>query len=164
MQFNNSNLKDNFNNFKDDLIEDFDTLKKIIFAEVKSFKDKLLDSFQNVMPNIIICYSYKKAIHHRCHHQCPYHLHHQHDCYHYLFHCCHHHCHHHQMQIFYQHQKKKVLQKNIIQNTVSKEHGRVYEGSNASNSTKCNDYKKDQDRKNELVAIIGDSMIKHLNN
>ena len=41
MQFNNSNLQDNFNNCKEDLIEDFDTLKKIIFAEVKSFKDKL---------------------------------------------------------------------------------------------------------------------------
>ena len=59
--------------------------------------------------------------------------------------------------------EKKVLQKNIIQNNVSKEHGKVYDVSNASNSTKSNDYKKDQDRKNELVAIIGDSMIKHRN-
>ena len=39
MQLNNSNLQDNFNNFKEDLIEDFDTLKNF-FAEVKSFKDK----------------------------------------------------------------------------------------------------------------------------
>ena len=36
----NSNLQGNFNNFKEDLIEDFDKLKKAVFAEVKSFKDK----------------------------------------------------------------------------------------------------------------------------
>ena len=41
----NSNLQGNFNNFKEDLIEDFDNLKK----EVKSFKDKFLDSFENVV-------------------------------------------------------------------------------------------------------------------
>ena len=35
----NSNLQGNFNNFKEDLIEDFDKLKKKFFAEVKSFKD-----------------------------------------------------------------------------------------------------------------------------
>ena len=36
----NSNLQGNFNNFKEDLIEDFDKLKNAFFAEVKSFKDK----------------------------------------------------------------------------------------------------------------------------
>ena len=45
----NSNLQGNFNNFKEDLIEDFDNLKKVFFAEVKSFKDKFLDSFGNVV-------------------------------------------------------------------------------------------------------------------
>ena len=45
----NSNLQGNFNNFKEDLIEDFDDLKKVFFAEVKSFKDKFLDSFENVV-------------------------------------------------------------------------------------------------------------------
>ena len=45
----NSNLQGNFNNFKEDLIEDFDKLKKSFFAEVKSFKDKLLDSFENLV-------------------------------------------------------------------------------------------------------------------
>ena len=43
----NSNLQGNFNNFKEDLIEDFDKLKNAFFAEVKSFKDKILDSFEN---------------------------------------------------------------------------------------------------------------------
>ena len=43
----NSNLEGNFNNFKEDLIEDFDKLKKAFFAEVKSFKDKLLNSLEN---------------------------------------------------------------------------------------------------------------------
>ena len=43
----NSNLQGNFNNFKEDLIEDFDKLKKAFFAEVKSFKDKLLNSLEN---------------------------------------------------------------------------------------------------------------------
>ena len=37
----NSNLQGNFNNFKEDLIEDS--------AEIKSFKDKLLGSFKNVV-------------------------------------------------------------------------------------------------------------------
>ena len=37
----NSNLQGNFNNFNEDVIEDFDKLKKTFFAEVKSFKDKL---------------------------------------------------------------------------------------------------------------------------
>ena len=45
----NSNLQGNFNNFKEDLIEDFDNLKKVFFAEVKSFKDKFLDSFGNAV-------------------------------------------------------------------------------------------------------------------
>ena len=45
----NSNLQGNFNKFKEDLIEFFDKLKKSIFAEGKSFKDKLLDSFENVV-------------------------------------------------------------------------------------------------------------------
>ena len=45
----NSNLQGSFNNFKEDLIEDFDKLKKIFFAVVTSFKDKLLDSFGNVV-------------------------------------------------------------------------------------------------------------------
>ena len=45
----NSNLQGNFNNFKEDLVEYFDKLKKTFFAEVKSFKDKLLDSFENVV-------------------------------------------------------------------------------------------------------------------
>ena len=46
----NLNLEGNFNNFKEDLIEDFDKLKKNpFFAEVKSFKDKLLDSFENIV-------------------------------------------------------------------------------------------------------------------
>ena len=31
------------------MIEDFYRLKKIFFAQVKSFKDKLLDSFENVV-------------------------------------------------------------------------------------------------------------------
>ena len=31
------------------MAEDFDKLKKAFFAEVKSFKDKLLDSFENVV-------------------------------------------------------------------------------------------------------------------
>ena len=31
------------------MIEDFDKLKKAFFAEVKLFKDKLLDSFENVV-------------------------------------------------------------------------------------------------------------------
>ena len=44
----NSNLQGNFNNFKEDLIEDFDKLKNAFFADVKSFKDKVLDSFENV--------------------------------------------------------------------------------------------------------------------
>ena len=44
----NSNLQGHFNNFKEDLIEDFDKLKKAFFADVKSFKDKLLDSSENV--------------------------------------------------------------------------------------------------------------------
>ena len=39
----NANLQGNFKNFKEDLIEDFDQLKKSFFAEVISFKDKLLD-------------------------------------------------------------------------------------------------------------------------
>ena len=45
----NSNLQENFNNFKDDLIEDFDKLKKAFLAEVTSSKDKLLDSFKKVV-------------------------------------------------------------------------------------------------------------------
>ena len=45
----NSNLQGNFNNFKEDLIEDFDKLKNTFFAEVESFKDKLLDSIENVV-------------------------------------------------------------------------------------------------------------------
>ena len=45
----NSNLQGNFNNFKEDLIEDFDKLKNAFFAEVKSFKDKVLDSFENLV-------------------------------------------------------------------------------------------------------------------
>ena len=40
---------ENFNNFKEDLNEDFDKLKETFFAEVKSFEDKLLDSFENVV-------------------------------------------------------------------------------------------------------------------
>ena len=44
-----SNLQGNFNNFKEDLIENFDKLKKTFFAEIKSFKDKLLGSFKNVV-------------------------------------------------------------------------------------------------------------------
>ena len=72
------------------------------------------------------------------------------------------------MEIFYQHQKKKKLQKNNIQNTVTREHIRVDKEndiSNASNSTKTDENKKDQNRNNQVksVAIIGDSMIKHLN-
>ena len=31
------------------MIEDFDKLKNTFFAEVKSFKDKVLDSFENVV-------------------------------------------------------------------------------------------------------------------
>ena len=38
-----------FSYFKEDLIEDFDKLKNAFFAEVKSFKDKVLDSFENVV-------------------------------------------------------------------------------------------------------------------
>ena len=34
---------------KEDLIEDFDKLKSAFFAEVKSFKDKVLDLFENVV-------------------------------------------------------------------------------------------------------------------
>ena len=44
-----SNLQGNFNNFKEDLIGNFDKLKKTFFAEIKSFKDKLLGSFENVV-------------------------------------------------------------------------------------------------------------------
>ena len=45
----NSKLLGNCNNFKEDLIEDFDKLEKIFFAEIPSFKDKLSDSFENVV-------------------------------------------------------------------------------------------------------------------
>ena len=45
----NINLQGNFNNFKEDLIEDFNKLKKSFFAEVKSFKDKVLDSLENLV-------------------------------------------------------------------------------------------------------------------
>ena len=38
-----------FSYFKEDLIEDFDKLKNAFFAEVKSFKDKVSDSFENVV-------------------------------------------------------------------------------------------------------------------
>ena len=31
------------------MIEDFDNFKKVFFAEVKSLKDKFLDSFENVV-------------------------------------------------------------------------------------------------------------------
>ena len=64
--------------------------------------------------------------------------------------------------------KKLKLQKNNVQNTATEEHVRVDKEndiSNASNSTKTDENKKDQDRKNEVksVVIIGDSMIKRLN-
>ena len=63
---------------------------------------------------------------------------------------------------------KKKSQKNNVQNTVTKKQVRIYkenEVSNASNSTKTDGNKKDQNRNNEVksIAIIGDSMIKHLN-
>ena len=45
----NSNLQGNFNNFKEDLIEDFDKLKNTFFTEVKSFKVEVLDLFENVV-------------------------------------------------------------------------------------------------------------------
>ena len=45
----NSDLQGNFSNFKKDLIEDCDKLKTAFFAEIKSFKDKVLDSFDNVV-------------------------------------------------------------------------------------------------------------------
>ena len=41
-----SNLKGNFNIYKEDLIENFKKLKKK-FVEIKSFKDKLLDLLEN---------------------------------------------------------------------------------------------------------------------
>ena len=44
-----SNLQGNIKNFKEDLIEGFDKLKRPFFAEVKSFKDNLLDLFENVV-------------------------------------------------------------------------------------------------------------------
>ena len=64
--------------------------------------------------------------------------------------------------------EKEKLQKNNVQNTVTGEHIRVDKEndiSNASNSTKTDENKKDQNRNNEVksVVIIGDSMIKHLN-
>ena len=63
--------------------------------------------------------------------------------------------------------RKKELQKNNVQNTVIGEHIRVDKEndiSNASNCTKTDENKKDQNRNNEVksVAIISDSMIKHL--
>ena len=51
-EIESSNLQGNFNNFKEDLIEDFDQLKKTFFAGVKLFKDKLLDSFDNVVDSL----------------------------------------------------------------------------------------------------------------
>ena len=64
--------------------------------------------------------------------------------------------------------EKEKLQKNNGQNTVTGEHTRVDKEndiSNASNSTKTDENKKDQNRNNEVksVVIIGDSMIKHQN-
>ena len=60
------------------------------------------------------------------------------------------------------------LQKNNVQNFVTKEHISVYKESqvsNGSNSTKTDKNKKDQNRNNEVksVVITCDIMIKHLN-
>ena len=54
-EIENSNQQGNFNNFKEDLIEDVDKLWKTFFAEVESFKDKLLDSFKNVANSATDC-------------------------------------------------------------------------------------------------------------
>ena len=48
--FEISHLQGNFNNSTENLIDDFDKLKKkTFFAEAKSFKDKLLDSFEMLL-------------------------------------------------------------------------------------------------------------------
>ena len=138
------------------------------------------------------CYSDKKATNDYHHHR---HLlyHRRHHYHHHLYHrhhhrCCHHHHHHHPILttiiitiiiiiiiiIRYKSftntrkNRKKELQKNNVQNTVTGEHIRVDKEndiSNASNSTKTDENKKDQNRNNEVksVVIISDSMIKHLN-
>ena len=87
--------------------------------------------------------------------------------YHYLYHRCHHRYHpphHHQIQIFYQHQKKqrKKLQKNNVQNTVTREQIKVDTEIHfkCKRQYKNGKNKKDQNRNNK---VIGDSIIKPLN-
>ena len=63
---------------------------------------------------------------------------------------------------------RKKIQKTNVENTVTSEHLRVDKEnyiSNASNSTKTNKNKKDQNRNNKVKSVVirGDSMIKHLN-
>ena len=63
---------------------------------------------------------------------------------------------------------EKKIQKTNVENTVTSEHLRVDKEnyiSNASNSTKTNKNKKDQNRNNKVKSVVirGDSMIKHLN-
>ena len=48
----NSSLQRNVNNFKEDLMKDFDKFENKLFIEVKSFKDKSLDSFENVVHSL----------------------------------------------------------------------------------------------------------------
>ena len=118
----------------------------------------------------MICYSYNKAIYHHHHYH-----HHRHHLYHHR-----HHYHHFFIIIIIiiiiiryksltnNRKNRKKLQKNNVQNTVTKEHRRVYkenEVSSVSNSTKTDENKKDQNRNNEVksVVLIGNSMVKHLN-
>ena len=63
---------------------------------------------------------------------------------------------------------EKQLRKNNVQNTVTRKHikiGKENDISNASNGTKTDENKKDQNRNNKVksVVITGDSMIKHMN-
>ena len=64
--------------------------------------------------------------------------------------------------------RRKKIQKNNVQNTVTREHIKVDKEndiSNANNNTKTDENKKDLNRDNEVksVIIISDRMIKHLN-
>ena len=143
---------------------------------------------------LLTCYSYKKATnHYHHHHHVLYNR--RHHYHHHLYHrhhhrCCHHHHHYHHpilttiiitiiiiiiiIIIRYKSftntrkNRKKEWQKNNDQNTVTGEHIRVDKEndiSNASNSAKTDENKKDQNRNSEVksVVIINDSMIRHLN-
>ena len=131
--------------------------------------------------------------HHHCHHHRCHNLHHHRHHYHHLCHCRHHHCYHCYsgrltailiiiiiiiiiiINIIIRHKSfannrknRKKIQKNNVQTTIKKEHIKIYkenEVSIASNSTKTERNKKDHNRYNEVksVAIIDNSMIKHLN-